>query len=92
MACEPFKIKASKEALKQLEKFPKNVVKLILKKIENLALNPYLGKPLRGRLEGLRSLRVGEYRALYYIDQKEKEVRIITIGPRKKIYKNKRNF
>jgi len=55
--------------------------------VEDLTFNPYLGKPLRGRLEGLRSLRAGEYRVIYRVVQEEGEVHIITIGHRKRVYK-----
>ena len=87
MASKPFKIKASREALKQFERLSKDLAKLVLEKVEDLAFNPYLGKPLRGRLEGLRSLRVGEYRVIYRVVQKEGEIHIITIGHRKRVYK-----
>ena len=58
-----------------------------MEKVEDLTFNPYLGKPLRGRLEGLRSLRAGEYRVIYRVVQEEGEVHIITIGHRKRVYK-----
>jgi mRNA interferase RelE/StbE len=46
----------------------------------------YCGKPLKGELEGLRSLRVKRYRIIYRPIIEKKEIDIIAIGPRKIIY------
>ncbi|RLG28150.1 hypothetical protein DRN98_09955 [Methanosarcinales archaeon] len=43
-------------------------------------------KRLRGKLEGKYRLRVGEYRAVYSVDEKEKTVIIMDIRLRKSIY------
>ena len=42
--------------------------------IRNLEVNPHLGKPLRGDLSGKWSLRIGDYRIIYIIDEHEKTV------------------
>ncbi|PTN32887.1 type II toxin-antitoxin system RelE/ParE family toxin [Desulfonatronum sp. SC1] len=55
---------------------------------EALALiveNPTLGKPLKRELEGLRSFRVSRFRIIYSLTEK-REIQIIAIGPRDRIY------
>ena len=47
-----------------------------------LARAPDSGHELRGRLRGLRSLRVGSYRILYQLAADEKTVRVAAIGHR----------
>jgi len=79
-----FKIIYSKEASKALKHMPKNTALKILKKIEELALNPYAKnnnlKELKG-IEGFR-LRMGDWRILYQIHNNILQVYIVTIAPR----------
>jgi mRNA interferase RelE/StbE len=51
-----------------------------------LSNNPELGKPLVGRLSGLWSLRVGNYRAIYSIKNNELLVLVLRLGHRKNVY------
>lgn len=54
--------------------------------LEEIEINPYLGKPLKDRLQGLFSYRVSQYRIIYEIRQKEILVEVLDIGERKIIY------
>ncbi|HEC86379.1 MAG TPA: type II toxin-antitoxin system RelE/ParE family toxin [Thermoplasmatales archaeon] len=61
----------------------------INKAIDALKNNPFHGsdiKRLRGKLEGKYRLRVGEYRVVYSLDEKEKTIIIMDIRLRKSIY------
>jgi mRNA-degrading endonuclease RelE of RelBE toxin-antitoxin system len=42
---------------------------LVLERASELRENPFTGKRLTGPLAGLYSLRIGDYRLLYYIDR-----------------------
>jgi mRNA interferase RelE/StbE len=46
-----------------------------------------LGKPLRGELSGNWSLRIGDYRIIYRIDEDEKILTLLRVGHRKTVYK-----
>jgi mRNA interferase RelE/StbE len=48
--------------------------------------DPHSGKPLRGELAGLWSLRVGRHRVIYRPDAAGVEV--VAIGPRRTIYED----
>ena len=56
---------------------------------EALALlqrEPHAGYPLRGRLRGVYSLRIGSYRIIYQLSDKDKTVRVATIRHRSSAY------
>lgn len=51
-----------------------------------LQREPHAGYPLRGRLRGLYSLRVGSYRIIYQLADNDKTVRVATIRHRSVAY------
>ena len=61
----------------------KAVMKAALKTIVE---DPHSGKLLKDELKGLRSYRVKRYRIVYRVIEKQKQLEIIAIGPRKNIY------
>jgi mRNA interferase RelE/StbE len=76
-----------KTAAKKIKKLPRDLKEKVLKHIDLLARQPYLGKRLHGELEGNRRLRVGDLRLIYGISEKEKTVIVHAIGSRGDIYK-----
>ena len=55
--------------------------------LKTLQSNPFLGKPLKHRLKGKYSLRVGVYRIIYSIEKQELIIYILDIGHRREIYR-----
>ena len=53
-----------------------------------LTREPHAGHPLRGRLGGLRSLRVGTYRIIYQLADDEHTVRVVAIRHRSIAYRS----
>ncbi len=51
-----------------------------------LEREPEAGHLLRGRLRGLRSLRVGTYRIIYQVDDNQRLVRVLAVGHRSVAY------
>jgi mRNA interferase RelE/StbE len=51
-----------------------------------LEREPLAGHALRGRLRGLRSLRVGAFRIIYQLAEDEKAVRVVAIRHRSVAY------
>jgi mRNA-degrading endonuclease RelE of RelBE toxin-antitoxin system len=51
-----------------------------------IAVNPELGKPLRGEFRGIYSERVATFRILYKIRKEEVEVLILVIEHRSSVY------
>ena len=83
----PYKSIFTRSFTKEFGKLPKSIKEKILEALEKTAENPYTGTKLRGKLEGLWRWRVGKYRIIYFIDEKEKAVVFVDVGLRKSIYK-----
>lgn len=81
-----YKVLLSPKANDFLEKLDKKDKERMKDKLKDLRENPKLGKPLAGKLAGLWSLRVGDYRALYQIRYNELLTLVLKIGYRKNIY------
>jgi len=73
------------KGFRQLETSLKGRIDTEVKRLQG---NPYMGKPLHGDLKGKRSLRIGNYRVIYQIDEVRKAVFLIAVGHRKKIYES----
>ncbi|HDH05815.1 MAG TPA: type II toxin-antitoxin system RelE/ParE family toxin [Nitrospirae bacterium] len=84
-----YSIELAKEAESDLEKALKSDRKLfnrILKRIETLSETPGEGKPLVGNHKGEFSLRIGNYRIVYEIENVKHIVYILTVKHRKHVY------
>ncbi len=75
------------EAIKQLKKIAAADKKKAKKKITSLLANPLLGKPLKGKLAGLYSLKAWPLRVIYTFDPKTKTIVIQTVECRGGVYK-----
>ncbi|MCF2445386.1 type II toxin-antitoxin system RelE/ParE family toxin [Dyadobacter sp. CY345] len=77
----------SKKAKKQLENLPEKIVPTIILAIGALQSDPRPDgcKKLKGRKSGYR-IRIGNYRVLYDIFDRELVIEVITLGHRKDVY------
>lgn len=82
----PYKSILTRNFTKEFDKLTKNVKERILEALEKIAETPYTGTKLRGKLEGLWRWRIGKFRIIYLIDEKEKTVVFLDVGLRKAIY------
>lgn len=84
-----FKISIHKNAVKFLSTLDKNNRKRIIKKIKNLADNPFPKDSIKikGEKEKLYRMGVGDYRVLYYVDENSFTIFILKIDKRSRIYK-----
>ena len=55
--------------------------------IREIITSPYSGKRLRGDLSGKWSLRMGDYRIIYIIDEDNESITLLRIRHRKIVYK-----
>lgn len=81
-----YKAALTKNFLREFKKLPEDIRDRILRAIDEIIANPFLGVKLRGELEGRWRLRVGKYRIIYIIDQKPQLVVFLDVGLRKAIY------
>lgn len=82
------KIAFSKQAIKMLKKIPVNVSRAIVKKIKELAENPFDYPNVKKLTDfpGYR-LRVGDWRIIYTVENKKLIINIINIKSRGEVYK-----
>jgi mRNA interferase RelE/StbE len=82
-----FQIIFDPEAIEFLQKLPKDIKERIFKKAISTKNNPFhYFERLEGRTD--YKLRVGDYRVIADINQREQKIEITRIGHRKNIYKN----
>lgn len=81
-----WEVKLEPGAEKDLNKITGKHKKRILMILPEIAANPFVGKKLNGKLDGLYSYRVWPYRIIYKIYKKLLLVIIIRIGHREGIY------
>jgi len=68
-----------------LRKLHPNIKRKLRAAFHAIIADPYAGKALGEELSGLRSYRVSRFRVIYRL-AKNKQVEIIAIGPRERIY------
>ncbi|OGV90562.1 hypothetical protein A3A66_02350 [Microgenomates group bacterium RIFCSPLOWO2_01_FULL_46_13] len=73
------------QAVKQIQKLPQAEKKKVIRKLELLVTDPKVGKPLKGELEGLYSLRAWPYRIIYKI--KSSTIIIYSVAHRQSAYR-----
>jgi mRNA interferase RelE/StbE len=83
-----FTVRFSRDAIRALMRMPRNRAANIRRKIDQLAQNPHAANAnlmkLAGR-EGFR-WRVGDWRVIYELDDQQRILSVLAIGPRGSIY------
>jgi len=82
----PYKLIFLNSFTKRFDKLPKTVKEQIVKGLEKASSDPYSGTRLQGELAGLWRWRMGKYRVIYRIDEKENSLIFLDVGLRKSIY------
>ena len=78
---------SAREEINDLDGSTKRFIKRAIE--EKLMMNPLkFGVPLRRNLSGFFKLRVGDYRIIYQIHNREVLVLVIKVGHRKKVYQS----
>jgi mRNA interferase RelE/StbE len=83
-----YEILLERRAEKDLKKLPSELFQRIIVKIRSLSENPKLqgSRKITGSKSDWR-IRIGDYRAIYEIDEKEKRVKIMRIRHRREAYR-----
>lgn len=82
-----YRVEFAPLARRQIKKLPGEVQKRIIDRVEELASNPRpAGVKKLVSEENLYRMRVGEYRAVYQIRDRELIVLIVKVGHRREVY------
>lgn len=81
-----YRIVITSQARKEIKKIKRIYQEAVITALEDIKENPFLGKPLFRELNGKYSYRVGVYRIIYKINEKEKSIYILSAGHRSTVY------
>lgn len=80
-----YKLRVPDYLVKDIRSLHPDIKKRVKNALKIITEEPYAGKALKNELEGLRSFRIKKYRIIYQV-QEGKEVKIVALGPRERIY------
>ncbi|MBJ7900175.1 MAG: type II toxin-antitoxin system RelE/ParE family toxin [Cyanobacteria bacterium RI_101] len=82
-----YRIEILRSAQKSLSKLPKDIQVRIIRKIDDLGINPYPpdAKKLKNANGNFR-IRVGDYRVIYKIKDNELVILVVKIAHRREVY------
>jgi mRNA interferase RelE/StbE len=86
---DAYEVALSIDAAKSIRKLPKGIQRAVVAALTALETDPRAGKPLIGELAGIWSLRRGDYRVLYRIDDRHRRVEIARVGHRRDVYRRR---
>lgn len=82
-----YRASISPRAKRHLKEITKEIHReAVASAIEEIKENPYIGKPLTRELTGKFSYRIGGYRIVYKIKEKDNLIEILTAGHRSSVY------
>ena len=78
-----YTVSIKRSAVKALKKIKREGRLRIVDAIEQLKSNPSAGSVLKGEYSGLRRIRIGSYRIVYEVQERELVVLVIRVGHRR---------
>lgn len=84
-----YEVIVAAEAVGTIRRLPKQPQRSVLTALGTLAVEPRAGKPLSGELSGIWSLRRGDYRVLYRIDDLARRIEVARVGHRRDVYRKR---
>ena len=84
---KPYEVVLAADVVRSIRRLPKQYQASVIAALGALATDPRLGKPLVGELSGIWSLRRGDYRLLYRIDDGARRIEVARVGHRREIYR-----
>ena len=86
MGQPPYKLRVPDAVAKLVRSLHPDLKKKVKASLQMILSDPVSGKALRDELIGLQSLRVSRFRIVYRILPARKQIEIVAIGPRERIY------
>jgi len=85
-----FLSETAQRILRHLHPHLPNLKRSVRKALDDLAGDPFMGKPLQDELAGLWSLAVARYRLIYQVN--ERDIAVVFLGPRRTVYERLREI
>ncbi|NCN24053.1 MAG: type II toxin-antitoxin system RelE/ParE family toxin [Candidatus Pacebacteria bacterium CG10_big_fil_rev_8_21_14_0_10_42_12] len=82
-------IEFTRSAEKSFLKISKKEQFRISNALDKLVLDPMIGKPLKGSLKDFWSLRIGNYRVIYYIQKDKLLIMVFDVRHRREVYRQR---
>lgn len=76
-----------RSAAKALAAIPRDDRLRLIEAIDQLTASPAAGSVLKGEFSGLRRVRVGGYRIVYEVQDRQLTVLVVRIGHRRDVYR-----
>jgi len=87
-----YELKISKKVIKEMKKLPRDAQKQIMNRIKQLRTDPHrITEKIKGYTK-YSKLRAGNYRVIMQILEKDKEILIVHVGHRSKVYEEIERF
>ncbi len=83
-----YSLQIKRSAAKELTRIKKSDRSRLLQAIDALTESPFRGSVLKGELQGLRRIRVGEYRVVYEVQDDVLVVLVLRIAHRREVYRS----
>ncbi len=84
-----YKVLFTSHIQKDLKPLNKKVLENFFKIInEIISADPFIGTKLKGRYKDLWKYRIGNYRIIYFINDRKKEILVLRFRHRKEVYDN----
>ncbi len=84
---DDYEVLVGANAVRSIRRLPKQAQKAVVAALSSLGTDPCAGKRLTGELAGTWSLRRGDYRVLYRIDDGRRTVEVARVGHRRDVYR-----
>lgn len=84
-----YSLKIKQSAVKALAKIDKPNRLRLIQAIDALSGAPHKGESMKGEMTGLRRIRVGDYRVIYEVAERELLILVIRIGHRRDVYRSR---
>ena len=84
-----YAIRIKESAARELQRIGRSDRERLIAAIDRLAENPFAGSALKGELRGLRRIRVGDYRLLYEVRERDLVVLVLRAAHRREAYRRR---
>lgn len=81
-----YRLETTRKFEKDFKRLARDLKLRVDRQVKTLEAQPYSGKRLHGEFEGSYSFRIGDYRVLYWIDEAQKRIILLSVAHRRTVY------